>query len=418
MINIKEYCISEQVKVQLGIIIRETRIKYFNEFKKENLIENNPYTKDNFCENSQICHYHTLTKLESSFIKEDNVYHLFLKKLNLFFQLEEEDHQEIINVLNNLVYQLLKVIEYGDYNLEIKIMDHLAVLKFDHDCIASMYLELLIYSYKVFIKKEKNIRLLEKIEKYINVFEGVFKALAFHTISYCYYNLHDIEKAKFYCFKAIEIYKKYDISIGLSYLPLVRIYIKESNYFEAMNLCNELEVYYINTNNKMRLLQIYIYLSSYYLIINSYKFAEKYYDEALYLAADDERLKHLIYSLHFSWGVKKLYAYKYEESIKFFRLAYNSCIDNGNILKIINMLLVNYTKLKCDKEEFVHLINKGKDYLQYSPELEQNIFQYFKYKLDNKSYCRRYTHKKIIPKLKLIKKMKIILLFFYEELYD
>ncbi len=418
MLEIKDYSISEQVKTQLGIIIRETRIKRLNEFKKTNYIDGNPFTKVRFCENNQICHYHTLTKLESDFIKEDYVYHLFLNKLNLFFQIEGEDHRENINVLNDLAYQLLKVIEYGDYNLDIKIIDHLYELNFDRDCIASMYLELLIYSYRVFIKLEKDKKTTEKLVNYIGVYEGIFKAIALHTISYCYYQTHIIEEAKTYCLEAIELYKEHNISGGLSYLPLIRVYMKEFNYLEVLKICNELEEHYINTNNKMRLLQIYMLLSSYYLLINSHNFAKRYYDESIYLADNDKKLKHLLHSLHFNWGLKKIYTYEYEQSLSFFNLALNCCFESDKMLKIINRLLLVYTKIGSNKKIYIELIEKGKDYYQFSVEIEQNIFRYYNYKLNNPNYSRRFALKKVIPKLQTMKAMKIVLLSFYEDLYD
>ena len=46
----KAISISKENKIKLGIMIKSLRLKRFNEFKKENLIENNPYTKENFCE--------------------------------------------------------------------------------------------------------------------------------------------------------------------------------------------------------------------------------------------------------------------------------------------------------------------------------------------------------------------------------
>jgi len=162
-------------------------------------------------------------------------------------------------------------------------------------------------------------------------------------------------------------------------------------------------------------LSVYIHLADYYLLINSHEFAQKYYDDAIFLAKDDEIYSNLIYKLHYTWGFHELSQYRETEAIKHFELAYTHCFNYGDKLIIINRLMICYSILKKDITEF--LLN-GNEYINKTNELEKTMYNYFVLKNENKSNYREYAIEKIIPILKNMKKNKVILLFFYENLYQ
>ncbi len=417
--NIKEYSLSIPLKKQLGYIIRESRIKKFNENKNDNLIEINPYTKENFCDNNTTCHYHTLTKLENDYIREDNIYHILLSKLGLYFQLEEEEHLENMKNLLELAKKLLQAIEYLDDDLKQSLKNQINSLDFTNDCLADLTLDLLKLTFESFLEHHLNLDSLNKIEMYILLFEGLFEAIAIHTLGYNYYLLRDYDKAEVNCLQAIKLYQENEISLGISYLPLVDIYIESNNYYEAIKLCNILEEYYFQNNNKTRLLSVYIHLSDYYLLINSKDFAQKYYDEAVFLAKGDPTQNYMMFLLHNTWGLYELTSLRNKEALNNFELADHYCVNPQDKLLIINRLLICNTILKLDIEKIKSLVDDGLQVLNYGNQLEQLIFNYFVYKMDQKDY-KHYALEKIMPLLK-VKDMlnyKIILLFFYEDFED
>jgi len=77
--------------------------------------------------------------------------------------------------------------------------------------------------------------------------------------------------------------------------------------------------------------------------------------------------------------------------------------------------MICYSILKKDITEF--LLN-GNEYINKTNDLEKTMFNYFVLKNENKNNYREYAIEKIIPILKNMKKNKIILLFFYENLYQ
>ncbi len=410
--EIKNYTLSVPIKKQLGKIIKILRKQKYEEFKRDNLIETNPYTKENFCEDNKICHYHTLTKLEEDYIRDDRIYHLFLNKLGISFQVKNEVHGENMMFLTSLCWKVLDKIEFCDDDINT-FYQELSSVSFINDCISTYYLNLLKFSIKIYLNNKIELKELKINEALLPMYRGIFKGLAYHAVGLGFYLLEDYLNAEKYSKEAIESYKPYKVSIGLSYTTLIDTYIKNNNYYEAIQLCNVLEEYYIKTNNKKRLMSIYNYLVDYYLLINSLDYAKRYYDKAINLVNND-RSKYICL-LHYNWGRHEMSIYQYEEALNYFVRAYNICDDKEKKLMVINLILMCMSILKKDTDINEYLI-KGQECYHNANNLDRLIFDYFMAK-DKKANYEILAQKEIIPMLKKMSNYKPILLFFYEDLH-
>ncbi len=413
---IKNYTISKTVKRQLGLIIKIIRTKKLEENKSKNLIEVNPYTKESFCDNNEICHYHTLTNLETNYVRQDNLYHIFLGKLNLRFQVDENKHTKNMDCLSTILDKMINAIESLDHQLIDEVKEMINSLNFNDDCIALIHFELLTYAFYTLLENKKSDISREKIESYLPLYKDLYKALAYQSIGYGYLLKEQYEKAEEHCKKAIKEYQLHEVSIGVSHFPLIDIYVNHNHYYEAVKLCNELEEYYFNTNNKNRLLSIYIYLVDYYLLINSMDFAKKYYDEALLLSNDKAQYSDSIYRLHYIWGCHELTLYHEKEALQYFKLAYRYCKNEMYQLRNINRILICLTILNEELDKIKEMIQMGDEVYLYGNQIEKLIFNYFVLKIKNKEY-RQFAINNIIPILKVKKNLKFVLLFFYEDVY-
>lgn len=408
----KAISISKENKIKLGIMIKSLRLKRFNEFKKENLIENNPYTKENFCERNFICHYHTLTKLETSYIRDNSLYHYFLQKLGLSFQVKEEEHKKYIKTLIELAWEVLDLFDRFTISKKDSIYEKLNSIVIDSDCISSSYLDLLKQSIDVFLEEKVNEDKIELLEALLPIYDNIFKPIAYQTVGYGYYLLKNYEFAEKYCEEAISHFKHFKVDKGIKYYPLIEVYMKNNNYYEAIKICNELETYYVLANNKPRLLSIYVNLVEYYLMINSVDFAKKYYNEVIYLVKNDESIyKDKIFLINYYWGYYELAKYDFKTALNYFELAYKNCDNINNKLLIINRILIyrDYLEYTLTNDE---LIEEGQNYYQYASLLDRKIFDYFLTKNDD----NKQIITEVISMLKHEVKEKNLLLYFYERL--
>ena len=286
MKSIKAYLISPKIKIKLGKLIKLLRLKRLRELKNVELIENNPYTKENFCEHNQICHYHTLTKLEHSYIRDNNLYHYFLKKLDLQYQVKEEEHLHNINILTDLAWDVLDLLDcYTNEkrkNLEKKIQE----MNFQNDCLANINLMLLKQAIQVFIYEQYDRKMLEELKVILPIFDDIFQPIGYQVVANYYYYLKNYQKAEEFYLRANIIYQNFNINKGIILFPLIDIFVNNNNIYQAIKICQELEPYYVLHNNKVRLLSIYTHFVNYYLIVNSIELAKKYYDEAMQLIND------------------------------------------------------------------------------------------------------------------------------------
>ncbi len=185
--ELKEFSLSDDIKKQLGFIVRETRKLRLIESKNTALIENNPYTKENFCENNQICHYHTLTKLENELIKEDIIYHTLLKKLNFYYQVSNDEHIQNMEYLDKRVHKLLYAGEFIDDDLAKQMKEEIQQIHFDIDIIADFYQKLLILyiNLQLFNKIEYS---MEELEQFVDFYEGIYQGYGLSMSRFILFN--------------------------------------------------------------------------------------------------------------------------------------------------------------------------------------------------------------------------------------
>ncbi len=415
--GIKEYYLEDDIKKQLGYIIRENRKQKLLEYKNKMLIEYNPYTKENFCENNAVCHYHTLTKLESDLITENSVYHLFLKKLDLYYQVSPEEHRENMEYVKEKTEKILRAGEYMDDECAKECNIELEQVNFNKDIIAHYYLYLL----KIFIK----LQLINKIDedtyqslvRYANFYQGIHYGIAMHCLGIYYLNQFKTSEAKECFLKAKKVYDKHKISKGLISSYLIAVYVYTNDYYHSVPLCNRMKNYYKKNNNYKRLMHVYNYLSDYYLLINAHDIAKKYFNKAIEIIDNDETLTRYKYALYYNWGFRCFKEFRFEEALDNFKKSLTYCKNKVNKIQIINYILIIMTKLNYPTKKLIIYCKEGEKYVQYSNEINLHIFKYFRFKLKNSKYYRRFAYEKLIPLLSKKKNSTEVLLFFYQDLY-
>lgn len=415
--NLKYYTLSDEIKKQLGYIIREVRKHKYNEYKNVTLIENNPYTKENFCENNIICHYHTLTRLENDIVKDDVLYHVLLKKLNLYYQVSEEEHETNMKHLESQIRRILYAGEYIDDDLARAIKKELDETSFSKDVIAEFHLQLLIIFIKFQLIMQVTDEEIETLNNFADFYQGIYKGVVLHCLGIYHLNKLDTVEAKNLFLQAQEIYTQYNISKGLISSYLIAAHVYSNNYYESVPLCNEMEIYYKETNNYKRLMHVYNYLSDYYFLINALPIAKSYFTKAMEIIDKDETLIRYKYVLLYNWGYRCFKNFEYEEALENFLESLALCNNRANYIQILNYILIIKTKLNHSLEELKYYCNLGEEYLHDANEVNQNIYKYFRFKLSNSRYYRKFAMEKLIPTLTGDRSRMEILLFLYQDLY-
>jgi hypothetical protein len=420
MLEFKDYPIPDEVKRILGKMIKEIRIQKSNEFKErhqDSIITHNPYTKENFTVQNRICHVNTLKRLEDDLIKEDDIYHQLLYKLNLYYQIEPEDHIQIMAYLYHLLSQLLEAREYLMDEKVNEVKEALLKQDYHDDCIALYYRDLLLLNIRLYEYEEVSQSEIDKTEALVDIHEGLFRPFFFHTMGIFYARNHDQQKGLNYYLIAKKIYEANKISIGLINSNLIAIYIKHLNYVEAIKLCHEMEVYYINTNNYRHLIKIYSYFFDFYLLMNNEEQAKYYYHKAIEL---NEKYANLDRYMYFFYYNLALYYFSEMDNERLFTLAkqaYQKCVMTAHKLKCAVLYLIALSKTNRT-EEIVEVLTESKTYIKANPNLDYlMLYKYFQFKFESPNYYRRYTHDRLMHYLEDKPHLKDYLVFIYEDFY-
>ncbi len=403
-----------EIKRQLGYIIHKTRLYYYEKDKGKN--ESNPYTKDNF--SKDICHYHTLTKLETDYINDDEIYNLLLNKFGYSFTVLYEEHIENMQIINNCIYKVFQAVEYIDDNLYNNIKKKINNLNFANDCIAMLHVNLIELMYKFQLLQKFDEEEIIKLEYYSDLYEGLNKGLYNNIIGIYYLNKIEIDKAEKYFYEAKAIYEIFNLSKGIINTFIIAIYLLKNDYLNMINLCFEMEKYYIKSNNNKRLFHVYNYLSDYYLIINSRNQAMDYHKKRISILKNEPSLERFRFVTEYNMGIYLLENYEFDEAMKSLHSALKHCSIPQNKLKIVNVLLFLYTKNKKADNKTLHLIDDNEKHLDDAFEIDRVIFKYFKLKSEKNPYYRKYAIKKVVPLLKSIPSRIDYLLLLYQDLYD
>ncbi|MDF2699156.1 MAG: hypothetical protein K0Q49_712 [Haloplasmataceae bacterium] len=409
MRNIKEYSLTNEIKRKLGFIIKTTRTNRQKEY--QGLIEKNPYTKENFCK--ETCHYHTLTKLENGIIKEDMIYHIFLDKLGFYFQIEVDEHLKNLEIIYQLVKKLLIANEYLDDDLLNNIIIEFEKNDFSKDCIADLHLKLLKHysNLQKFNQSETEFKL---IESYLLFYDDIYLGMAYHYLGLSYLKRRNINKSEELLFNAREIYEKNNVSRGIVNPNIINIYEYKKEYLNAVNLCFEMENYFLESKNFKRLIHTYNFLSYFYLMINDFNTGERYYNKCMMIIDNNESLLRYKGIIQYNFGVYIFSNFGIKESEKFLISSYKtSQLKEYKFLgKIVSLIIM--TSLKYCEKEIIDLLNDGVE--EDKNETHNIIYRYFKYKYEKPGYHRKYALEKLIPYLKE-RKLTEELLFIYEDLY-
>ncbi len=341
--DIKVYDLSITLKRQLGYIIKESRLNNYYQYKKDNPDSINPYTKENF--SSEICHYHTLTKLESDFIHDDNIYHALLSKLGLSFDVSFEEHNENMEKLNQILYKILQSMEYIDEDLMVNQNEELSKMDLHDDCIAVIHGKLLsmISRFQNFTINESNIT---ELKIYAELYKDLYKALFKHCLGLYLQNTGNYPDAYHYFMDAKLIYQTFSISKGIINTHITTNYTLKKDHLNVINLCLEMEEYYILKNNIKRLFAVYTMLSESYLCIKSYKLAKEYHLKIMGILKREKSLKRYKELVNFNWGLYLIENYEFEEALVALEEAYKICGDTKYRLRLTNAILFVLTKLK------------------------------------------------------------------------
>ncbi len=404
-----------EIKKKLGYIIREYRLYKFEETKKNNGTNNNPYTKENFCDD--ICHYHTLTKIENDYVNNDDIYNKLLSKLGYKFDVTYEEHEKNIRQLNLLLEQIFIAIEYIDDSIVISVNNELKD-NYYNDCISLVHVYLIESLYSLqFLQKIDDFEKYE-IELYKGLFKGLYKGLYYHLLGIYHSNKIKLEEARDFLLKAKSIYDQHNISKGVINSHIIGLYMLERNYISLVNLSLEMISYYKKTNNHKRLFHVYNYLSMYYLDINSFNQANEYHKRIMELMSKESSLIRYRPAVCYNWGLYLTRNYFFEEALEYMNDALYHCKTPTIRILIVTVIIFLMNKLKKNEKEVVKLINTNKKYMKDAYEVEILVFKYFVYKYNKNYYHKKYALSKLVPYLKSDPSKIDFLLLLYQDLYE
>lgn len=217
--------------------------------------------------------------------------------------------------------------------------------------------------------------------------------------------------------QAIEIYVKNDIHLGVIYPHLLGCYKVNKNYQKLIEICLQVEYYYLNNFNYKRLIHIYSYLSDYYELINNMESSEYYFDKIKEILNIDPNLERFRFIMYFNWGNKCFVHYNYDEAIKYYEKSLDSCYNDNYKFQIYLRIIMTMIKLNEDHNIIYQVIQESKLYKNNRREDDLLLYNYFKLKYKHQQYYRRYAKEKVIPYFKKDSIAKHILQFIYEDLY-
>ncbi len=410
----KGYSLSESLKRQLGYIIKECRLNNYNQYKKFNPGSTNPYTKEKF--SKDICHYHTLTKLESDFVHDDNIYHSLLTKLGLSFEVSLEMHNENMEKLNQILYKILQAMEYIDDDLMLQQQNELSKINLNDDCIALIHNKLLSMMDR-FHKATLNESNVIELKIYAELYKDLYKALFKHSLGVYLQNRTNYTEAYYYLLDAREIYQTFYISKGIISTHIMSNYLLKKDYLNVINLCLEMEEYYILTNNIKRLFAVYSMFSESYLCIKSFKRAKEYHLKIMEILQQQKSLERYRDTVDFNWGLFLVENYEFEEALEPLEQAYKLSRSDEYKLRFTNVILFVLTKLKKENSLINFYIQDSLPLVENAFDSDKIIFRYFLYKYEKNPYYKKYGITKVIPELK--DNLKIVFaVLIYEDVYE
>ncbi len=405
-----------EIRKQLGYIIRENRLVKLKESRKQGLLIN-PYTKSNFCENNKVCHYNTLSTLENDYITNTKVYYMLLSKLGLSFKVSIKKHNEDMKMIEKIIYELLKAVEYLNIETIENIKIKLDSINFNDDCITQVFYKLILFHYNLFLVKKIEDKDVEELQIYKAFFIGLPKGLLHHSLGTYYLNTKNLDEAEKCFIIADKVYEKYKVSVGVIKTCFISLYFVKHRYLELLNLCIEMELFFNETKNYKRLIYTYSYLSKYYFLINAKNLAFENYYKTINFIDSYSYLSRFEFSIHYNMGLFCIKEILIKEAYNFMNLAYAKSNNDSEKFKSINILLFLNSKLK-NNEMNNKFLDEGKDCLMHGNSIDQITFKYFKYKHEKNMYYRKYAIENVLPVLKSDPTRIDFALLLYEDLYE
>lgn len=408
--------LSIEIKKQLGTIIKNNRKYKYDKTRNLKWFKDNPYSKDNLCKD--ICHYHTLTKLEEDYILNDEAYYLLLNKLGFSFRVSYEVHINNMKKIRGYLNDLLKASEFLDDDLMNSVSKKISESNFQNDCIAHIHIYLLRILTKLHFFKPPNSFIVEQLEVHQELFSEIYKGVYQYVLGIIYLNQRQHDLAFNYLVEAQKIFEQNKISLGLVNTNFISIYMIKREYLKMVNLCLEMETFFINKKNHKRLLHVYYYLSDYFLIINSFDLAEKYYNKSLEIVSKNKSLERYYFAMEYNWGLYLFKKYEFHKALEHMKKALGYTSIKLRKLQIINVILFLMTKLKVNKEEIISIIEIGKECYDDGFDSDKIVLKYFIFKYEKNYYYRKYATNKLIPLLKKYPESIDLLLIVYQDLCE
>jgi tetratricopeptide (TPR) repeat protein len=418
----KDFSLTDVVKRQLGIIIKHIRVYKRKTYKlshKGKLVQYNPYTKENLTDSNKVCHHNTLRRLEEGIVKEDFIYHQLLQRLGLFFQIESENHDQLMIQLNEVLLRLIRAMEYIDIEQLNKIKLELIDKDLTEDCIADFYKQIMLTNIELLFFQSIEKAELQKLESISQIFVEVAEGFAQHTLGIYYSRNNELDLSLKLYQSAQQIYLKNDIPQSLIAIDMINIYYMKNQYIELKEAIDAIQGVYEKQNNQKQLVFLHNYLLDYYLLINHLELANESFNKAEEIIESNPDLEPFRFIPYFHWAVKYLADMKYQEVYHYSKIAYESCHLSDYIVQVAVLYLIGLTKNNSSKDDILKVIQTVEVVTTYSgTEHFMMLFKYFQLKYISPNYFRRYTHEKLIPYLNNKPILKDYLLLILDDFYN
>jgi hypothetical protein len=411
------YPLSDEIKKQLGMLIKGVREIKYQDFKEQKRKGTNPYSKINLIEQNRICHYNTYLKLENDLVKDDAIYYKLLDKLDLNFQVNDKTHRSTMELIMNYGLTIIRSIEYFNSKQINEIIGELEKLPLKDDCIANAYYELITLRYELMYLSHISSKRMQKLNNILNIFKGLYHAIAINCIAIDYVNQNHSD-ALTYLDMTKKAYADYQIHEGILIFHYLRVHYKAREYYNLIDICNRYEQYFHQTKNDKRLIVIYFYLSQYYSNIHHMELAVDYHNKALQLVSHyNDDLGRYYFVLFYDFGYQLFKHMRFKDALEQLEKALHYCEINIYRFEILVIMMILNTYNHENEEVINKLMQEAEIYYELGNEVEQLIYKYFKYKFESPNYYRRYSFEQLIPVLKQNTKHKDYLLFIYHDLY-
>ncbi len=201
---------------------------------------------------------------------------------------------------------------------------------------------------------------------YAELYQNLYKALFNQGLGMFIHIKYGSPDAYNHLMEAKAIYENFSISKGIINSQIITNYRSKKDYLNVINLCLEMEEYYISTNNIKRLFAVYTMLSETYLCIKSHKSAKEYHVKIMEILKQEKSLERYRKMVYFNWGLFLIENYEFEEALEPLEEGYRLLLIDKYKLRYTNVILFLLTKLKKENSLIDFYIQDGQSCLDRS----------------------------------------------------